>query len=126
MKRFRAAWVAALLAMMAAPAFAIERAQHTVEWYRTHPQERESVLKTCQNDHSFDNAADCRNATSAAHAVVAESLSPRTDKPDPEADPAYYGHDAGAIAMTLSMCSRGGVPQSWCQAARTAAASLHR
>ncbi len=126
MRRFRAVGVAALLAATAVPALAVERAQHTVDWYRTHPQERESALKACQNDHSFDNAADCRNATSAAHAAVADSISPTTDKADPEADPAYYGHDGPMIAMTLAMCSRNRAPPSWCEAARIAAANMRR
>ena len=126
MIRFCAVGVVALLAAAAAPAFPLERAQHTVDWYRTHQQERESVLKACQNDHSYDNTADCWNATSAAHGAVADSLSPRTGKPDPEADPAYYEHDAGMIAMTLSMCAHNmGVP-SWCAAARIAEGRLHR
>ena len=115
----------ALLAATAVPAFALERAQHTVDWYQTHQAERESVLKMCQNDHSYDNSADCRNATSAAHGAVAESLA-KAEKSDPEADPAYYGHDAGVIAMTLSMCSHSAVPASWCQAARIASANLRR
>ena len=114
-----------LLAITAPPAFAIEPARHTVEWYRTHQQERESVLRTCQNDHSYDDSADCRNANSAAHAALADSLATTATK-DPEADPAYYGHDAGVIAMTLSMCSRNAAPPSWCAAARTASANLKR
>jgi hypothetical protein len=118
-------WLAAVLAVSAAPAFALERAQHTVDWYQTHQQERESVLKMCQNDHSYDNSADCRNATSAMHGATADSFV-RADKTDPEADPAYYGHDAGAIAMTLSMCSRNMAPLAWCQAARIASAHLPR
>ena len=40
---------------------------------------------------------------------LADSLA-KPDKPDPEADPAYYGHDAGVIAMTLSMCSHNMAP----------------
>jgi hypothetical protein len=112
-----------LLAMAAPPAFAVEPAQHTVEWYRTHQQERESVLRTCQNDHTHDDSADCRNANSAAQAALADSLATTGGK-DPEADPAYYGHDAGMIAITLSMCASGGVPSSWCAAARTASANL--
>ena len=114
-----------LLAVTASHTFAIEPARQTVEWYRTHQQARESVLRACQNDHSHDNAADCRNATSAAHAALADSLATTGGK-DPESDPAYYGHDAGMIAMTLSMCARNAAPQSWCVAARTASASLPR
>ena len=114
-----------LLAITASPAFAVEPAQHTVDWYRTHQQARESVLRTCQNDHTHDDAADCRNATSAAHGAVADSLA-TTKKQDPEADPAYYGHDGPLIAMTLAICARNGAPQSWCTAARTASANLPR
>ncbi len=125
MIRLRVVGLAAVLAVSAAPAFALERAQHTVDWYQTHQQERESVLKMCQNDHSYDNSADCRNATSAMHGATADSFV-RADKTDPEADPAYYGHDAGAIAMTLSMCSRNMAPLAWCQAARIASAHLPR
>jgi hypothetical protein len=126
MMRLRVVGMVAVLAVTAAPAFALERAQHTVDWYHTHQAERESVLKMCQNDHSYDNSADCRNATSAAHAAVADSLTSRTGKPDPEADPAYYGHDGPMIAMTLAMCSRNRAPPSWCDAARIASANLHR
>ncbi len=125
MRRFHAVGVIALLAVVATPVFALERAQHTVDWYQAHQQERESVLKACQNDHSYDNAADCRNATSAAHGALADSLVTK-DKTDPEADPAYYGHDGPMIAMTLAMCSRNRAPPSWCDAARIAAANLHR
>jgi hypothetical protein len=122
---FRTLGFGALLAMAAQPVFAVEPAQHTVEWYRTHQQERESVLRTCQNDHTHDDSADCRNANSAAHAALADSLA-TTGGTDREADPAYYEHDAGAIAMMLSMCANGGVPPSWCAAARTASANLKR
>ena len=122
---FRVAGLSLLLAVAASPAFAVEPAQHTVDWYRTHQQVRESVLRTCQNDHTHDDAADCRNATSAAHGALADSLA-TTGETDREADPAYYEHDAGAIAMTLSMCANGGVPESWCTAARTASANLRR
>jgi hypothetical protein len=117
--------VVAFLAVTATPAFALERAQHTVDWYQAHQQERENVLKMCQNDHSYDNSADCRNATSAMHGATADTFV-KTDKTDPEADPAYYGHDGPLIAMTLSMCSRNMAPASWCQAARTASANLRR
>jgi hypothetical protein len=122
---FRTLGFGVLLAMAAQPAFAVEPAHHTVEWYRTHQQERESVLRTCQNDHTLDGSADCRNANSASHAAVADSLATTGGK-DPEADPAYYEHDAGAITMMLSMCANGGVPPSWCAAARTASANLKR
>jgi len=122
---FRAAGAGVFLAMTASHAFAAEPARQTVDWYRTHQQARESVLRACQNDHTQDSAADCWNATSAAHAALADSLV-ITGKADREADPAYYGHDAGMIAMTLSMCANGGVPESWCTAARTASANLRR
>lgn len=113
------------MTMTAIPAFAVEPAQHTVAWYRTHQEARETVLKTCQNDHTLDSAADCRNATSAAHGAVADSLGSAT-KADREADPEYYENDAGMIAMTLSMCARKAAPLAWCQAARTAAANRTR
>jgi hypothetical protein len=96
-----------LLALTASTAFAVEPAQHTVAWYRAHREVRENVLRTCQNDHSHDDDADSL-LTAAA--------------PDPEADPAYYGHNGPLIAMTLAICARNGAPQSWCLAARTAAA----
>jgi hypothetical protein len=108
-----------LLAVIAVPAFAVAPAQHTVDWYRTHQAARESVLQTCQNDHAHDDSADCRNALSGSHAALADSLVPTGTK-DPEADPAYYGHDAGVIAMTLSMCARHAAPPAWCKAAQTA------
>jgi hypothetical protein len=114
-----------LLALTASQAFAVEPAKHTVDWYRTHQQDRENVLRTCQNDHTYDDSADCRNAASAAHAALADSPETAGAK-DPEADPAHYGHDAGMIAMMLSMCANGGVPPSWCSAARTASANLKR
>jgi hypothetical protein len=117
--------IGVLLAMTAHQAFAIEPARHTAEWYRTHPQERESVLRTCQNDHTYDDSADCRNALSGAHSSLADSLATAGTQ-DREADPAYYGHDAGMIAITLSMCASGGVPPSWCAAARTASENLKR
>jgi len=114
-----------LLVITASQGFAVESAKHTVEWYLTHQQDRESVLRTCQNDHTHDDSADCRNAASAAHAALANSLETAGAK-DPEADPAHYGHDAGMIAMMLTMCANGGVPPSWCSAARTASANLKR
>ena len=125
MRFSRAVGAGLLLAVTASHTFAIEPARQTVEWYRTHQQARESVLRACQNDHSHDNAADCRNAASAAHAALADSLA-TPGGTDREADPAYYEHDAGAIAMMLSMCANGGVPPSWCAAARTASANLRR
>jgi hypothetical protein len=126
---FRLAGLGVLLVLSTRPAFALKPAQHTVEWYRTHQHEREAVLQTCQNDHSADNEAECRNALSGAHAALADSLMPARAK-EPEADPAYYGHDAGMIAMMLSVCANGGVPESWYSAAysaaRTASANLRR
>ncbi len=119
MNVFRLAGLAAVLALSTSPAFAVQPARHTVQWYRGHQHEREAMIRTCQNDHSMDNAADCRNALSGAHAALADSLATTPGK-DPEADPAYYGHDAGMIAMTLAMCSRHEAPPSWCTAAQTA------
>ncbi len=120
MNVFRLIGLGVLLALSTGPASALKPAQHTVEWYRTHQHEREIILRMCQNDHSTDNEAECRNALSGAHAALADSLV-TTGTKDPEADPAYYGHDAGMIAMTLSMCARQAAPLSWCHAAQTAA-----
>ena len=122
MRCFRVVGVVALLAATTSPAFALERAQHTVDWYQTHQAERESVLKMCQNDHSYDNAADCRNATSAMHGALADSFA-RSTVPDPEANPAYYAHNARRAAMTLALCAHHAAPVSWCEAAQTAAAN---
>ena len=125
MRFFRAAGAGLFVAVTAIHAFAAEPARQTVDWYRTHQQARESVLQACQNDHTQDNAADCWNATSAAHGALADSLAP-SGEADREADPAYYGHDGPLIAMMLSMCTNGGVPKSWCSAARTASTNLRR
>jgi hypothetical protein len=122
---FRFAGLGVLATLSTSPAFALKPAQHTVDWYRTHQHERKAILQTCQNDHSTDNEAECRNALSGAHAALAGSLV-ATGTKDPEADPAYYEHDAGMIAMMLSMCANGGVPPSWCSAARTASTNLRR
>ena len=108
------------LALSTSPAFAVEPARHTVEWYRTHQHEREAVLQTCQNDHSTDNEAECRNALSGAHAALADSFAASMPTKEPEADPAYYDHNAGVLAMTLTMCSHQQAPLSWCKAAQTA------
>ena len=113
------------MAITVSQAFAGEPARQTVEWYRTHRQERETLLRACQNDRSENKAADCWNANSAAHAALADSFA-TTGQPDREADPAYYEHDAGAISMMLSMCANGGVPDTWCTAARTASTKLRR
>lgn len=121
MNAFRLAGLGVLLVLSTRPAFALKPAQHTVEWYRTHQHEREAVLQMCQNDHSADNEAECWNALSGAHAALADSLMTARAK-EPEADPAYYGHNGPLIAMTLSMCARNAAPQSWCTAARTASA----
>lgn len=120
MTAFRLAGLGVLLALGTAPVFALTPAVHTVDWYRTHQTEREAELKACQNDHSLDNQAECRNALSGAHAALADSFAASMPTKEPEADPAYYGHDAGMIAMTLSMCSRHEAPPSWCKAAQTA------
>jgi hypothetical protein len=125
MRCFRAVGVLALFAVTTSPAFALERAQHTVDWYQAHQQERESVLKACQNDHSYDNSADCRNATSAMHGALADSLA-RPTGPDPEANPAYYAHNPGVLAMTLSQCSHHQAPPAWCQAAQLASTNARR
>jgi hypothetical protein len=114
--------LAAIIMFVALPissALAVQPARHDVAWYRAHTIERVSVLAMCQNDHTYDDSADCRNATSAAQAAAGDSTS-IARKTDPEADPAYYGRDAGVIAMTLSMCARNAAPKSWCQAAQTA------
>jgi hypothetical protein len=117
-------WInlAALTVFMAIPmvsALAVQPARHDVAWYRAHTNERTSMLAMCQNDHSYDDAADCRNANSAAQGAAGDSVNTMVTG-DPEADPAYYRHDAGVIAMTLSMCARNAAPKSWCQAAQTA------
>jgi hypothetical protein len=123
--RFHAVGLGVLLAITANQALAVEPAQHTVDWYRTHQQARENVLQACQNDHAHDDTADCRNALSGAHAALADSLA-TTGGTDREADPAYNGHNGPLIAMMLSMCARNAAPQSWCTAARTASANLPR
>ena len=102
-----------------ASVLAVQPARHDVAWYRVHANERASVLAICQNDHSFDDAADCRNANSAAQATAFDNIK-SSSKGDPEADPAYYEHDTGMIAMILSMCSHNGAPAAWCQAAQVA------
>jgi hypothetical protein len=105
------------------PSRALEKAQHTVSWYGAHTSQREAVLRACENDHTYDEDADCRNANSAAHDAVAQTLGADADKSDPEANPTYYEHDGPLIAMTLSMCGRKQAPVAWCQAARTAQAT---
>ncbi len=100
-------------------ALAAQPARHDVTWYRAHAEARTSMLATCQNDHSYDDTADCRNANSAAHAAFADSLDAASAK-DPEADPAYYQHNAGILGMTLAQCSHGQAPAAWCAAARSA------
>ena len=122
-------WLAVCFAAstaLANSACAVEPAEHTVDWYQSHKEDRERVLGACQNDHSKDGSGDCMNALSASHGALADSfLQQSKEVGEPEADPAYYGHDAGMIAMTLSMCSRhNGVPESWCQAAAVAKSRL--
>lgn len=114
-----------LVTLSISPAFALKPAQHTVEWYRTHQHEREAILQTCQNDHSTDNEAECRNALSGAHAALADSLATNGTK-DPESDPAYYEHDTKMIAVTLALCAHQAAPLPWCQAAQTAASNRPR
>src|ERR1700689_3938152 len=118
---FRITRISAMLAVAASQTLAVEPAQHTVAWYRTHEHARESVLQAYQNDHSHDDTADCRNALSAAHGATANGLA-TTGGTDREADPAYYGHDTGMITMMLTMCANGGVPQAWCSAGGPACA----
>jgi hypothetical protein len=114
---------AALLVMSATQAFAAAPARQTVDWYRAHQEARENVLQACRNDHSLDSAADCWNATSASHGALADSLATtEAGTKDPEADTAYYRHDAKMLAVTLSLCEHLAAPASWCQAAQTAAA----
>jgi hypothetical protein len=121
----RAVGLFGLLAWTANQAVAAEPSQHTVAWYQAHQKDRENVLQACQNDHALNTKADCRNAFSASHGAAADTFAgAAAGKTDPEADPAYYGHNGPLIAMTLSMCSRNSAPQSWCQAARTASANL--
>jgi hypothetical protein len=122
--------VAFLVTIGVTTAYAVQPAKHNVDWYRTHQQARDSVLATCQNDHSFDESGDCRNAQSASHGALADSLSGSgSASSDPEATVAYYGKNGGLIAMVLNMCARQGAaraPEAWCQAASTASANLHR
>jgi hypothetical protein len=115
----------AVLAMAGSSAHAVQPARHTVTWYRTHARAREEMLGLCQNDHIYDNQADCRNALSAAHGAIADSLE-LSESQDPEATVAYYGHNGPLIAMTLSLCSRHQAPTAWCQAAQAASANLNR
>ena len=120
----------AAVAMLAWPMAvrAVEPAKHTVEWYQTHQQARESVLAACQNDHTFDSSGDCRNAQSASHAALADSIGNSGGNIDPEATAAYYKHNTQMIAVQLALCSGKGTrpPQSWCDAAQAASASLHK
>jgi hypothetical protein len=125
LKVLRLTRLGVLLALGTSPVFGLKPAQHTVDWYRTHQPEREAILQTCQNDHSTDNEAECRNALSGAHAALADTFV-APPKPDQESDPAYYGHDGPLIAMTLAICARNGAPESWCTAARAASATLSR
>jgi hypothetical protein len=105
---FRLAGLGVLLALGTAPVFALSPAVHTVDWYRTHQTEREAELTAC------------RNALSGAHAALADSFAASMPTKEPEADPAYYDHNAGVLAMTLTMCSHQQAPLSWCKAAQTA------
>ena len=122
--------VALLVTISLTPANAVQPTKHTVDWYRAHQQARDGVLATCQNDHSFDDSGDCRNAQSASHGALADSLSGNgSASGDPEATVAYYGKNGGLIAMVLNMCARQGAaraPEAWCRAASTASANLHR
>lgn len=118
--------VAGGVALSATGALAIEPAKHTVAWYLTHQQARQSVLATCQNDHTFDESGDCRNAQSASHGALADSLGAKTGSTDPEASPSYYGRDGAMIALTLTSCAHHQAPVAWCQAAQTASANLHK
>lgn len=118
--------VACSVAVTAFTALAVEPAKRTVSWYRTHQQAREGVLATCQNDHTFDDNGDCRNAQSASHAALADSLAPKSGRSDPEANPGYYGRDGAMIALTLSSCARHQAPVAWCQAAQVASSNLHK
>ncbi len=125
MRATRAIGVMMCVGMFANPALAVEHAQHTVAWYRVHAQARESILRTCENDHSYDDLADCRNAMSAAHAALSDSLAATAPgSGDPEADPAYY--NAGLAAAVLSMCAKHLEPDSWCRAAQAASSSRAR
>ena len=123
-----AAGMVMLLAFSAA--FAVEPAKHTVEWYRANPQARQKMLATCQNDHSFDDFGDCRNAQSASQAAVADSLpgggAALDGSGDPEANPSYYGRNVRMITMVLAECSRHLAPSAWCTAAQTASNNLHK
>lgn len=119
-------FVACVALASASPALAIEPAKHTVAWYLRHQQAREAVLATCQNDHTFDDSGDCRNAQSASHGALAESLGAKTGSTDPEANPSYYGRDGAMIALTLTSCAHHQAPAAWCQAAQTASANLHK
>jgi hypothetical protein len=105
------------------PSLALEKAQHTVSWYGAHTSQREAVLRACENDHTYDEDADCRNANSAAHDAVAKTLNSAATKSDPEASQSYYGHNGPLIAITLSACARKQAPEDWCQAARAARAN---
>ncbi|WP_124326556.1 hypothetical protein [Acetobacter pasteurianus] len=39
-----------------------DRAEHTVSWYAAHRSEDVQVLHECQNDRTFENYPDCKNA----------------------------------------------------------------
>ncbi len=122
--------VALVAAIGAISAYAVQPAAHTVDWYRTHQQNRYRVMATCQNDHSLDGSGDCRSPQSASHGALADSpTGDNSANSDPEATVAYYGKNGGLIAMVLNMCARQGAaraPEAWCKAATIASANLHR
>lgn len=117
--------VAVVVALGPTQVHAVQPAKHTVDWYRTHQQDRNIVLTTCQNDHSFDDSGDCRNAQSASQGAAADSLTTMKTQ-DPEANPTYYGRDGSMIAITLAACAHNQAPKAWCQAATTASTNLHK
>lgn len=117
--------VALVAGVGATSAYAVQPAAHTVDWYRTHQQNRDRVLATCPNNNSFNESGDCRNAQNASHAALADSLG-FSGSTEPEANPAYYGRDGSMIALTLAACLHNQAPPSWCKAAKIASTNLHK
>lgn len=100
---------------------AVTRAEHTVSWYAANAAARARVLRSCQDDQSFDFNGDCINARKGDTLALSRSYGGGGGAFPENSDPETYRKSPIMRAITLKNCqSSSPPPASWCEAAQAA------
>lgn len=91
-----------------------QAAEHTVSWYLNNASERNRVTGECENDRTFENYPDCRNASVAEkQASISKVFVPGNSS----TKPSFYA-DKRQRAIQLALCKIAhGPPSADCVAA---------